>query len=123
MDKTLKIYIALLVLLIAAIVVIDSNRPKPIDWTPTFSLNDRIPYGMYVFDQEIGSLLKDKKIRKFNTTPYEYLDSKFDYDTLVNDYRIKGTFLSISKMANFDNESITEICSFVQFGNNAFISS
>jgi len=31
MDKTLKIYIALLVLLIAAIVVIDSNRPKPID--------------------------------------------------------------------------------------------
>lgn len=28
MDKTLKIYIALLVLLIAAIVVIDSNRPK-----------------------------------------------------------------------------------------------
>ncbi len=75
---------------------------------------------MYVFDQEIGSLLKDQKIKKFNTTPYEYFDSKFDYDTPVNDYRIKGTFLSISKMANFDNESITEICSFVQFGNICF---
>ena len=123
MDKTLKIYIALLVLLIAAIVVIDSNRPKPIDWTPTFSLKDKIPYGMYVFDQEINSLLKGQKIRKFNTTPYEYFDSKFDYDTLVNDYRIKGTFLSISKMADFDDQSITEICTFVDHGNNAFISS
>ena len=123
MDKTLKIYIAFLVLLIAAIVVIDSNRPKPIDWTPTFSLKDKIPYGMYVFDQEINSLLKGQKIRKFKTTPYEYFDSKYDYDSLVNDYRINGTFLSISKISNFDAASITEICSFVDHGNNAFISS
>lgn len=123
MGKTLKIYIVLLVLLLVAIVVIDNNRPKPIDWTPTFSLKDKIPYGMYVFDNEIGSLLKGQKIRKFNTTPYQYFDSKFDYDTLVNDYRIKGTFLSISKISNLDAASITEICSFVDHGNNAFISS
>jgi hypothetical protein len=123
MGKTLKIYIVLLVLLLVAIVVIDSNRPKPIDWTPTFSLKDKIPYGMYVFDNEIGSLLKGQKIRKFNKTPYEYFDSKFDYDTLVKDYRIKGTFLSISKISNLDDQSITEICSFVDHGNNAFISS
>ena len=100
MDKTLKIYIALLVLLIAAIVVIDSNRPKPIDWTPTFSLKDKIPYGMFVFNWEIESFLKGQKIQRFTTTPYEYFDSKFDFDTLVNDYRIKGTFLSISKISN-----------------------
>jgi hypothetical protein len=123
MGKTLKMYIALLVLLIAAIVVIDSNRPKPIDWTPTFSLNDKIPLGIFVFNWEIKTLLKNQKIQRFTTTPYEYFDSKFDYDSLVNDYRIKGTFLSISKMANFDAASVTEICSFVNHGNNAFISS
>jgi hypothetical protein len=110
------------VLLIAAIVVIDSNRPKPIDWSPSFSLKDKIPYGMYVFDQEIGSLLNGK-ISKFTTTPYEYFNSKFDYDTLVNDYQIKGTFLSIAKTNHFDEQSITEICTFVGHGNNAFISS
>lgn len=123
MDKTLKIYIALLVLLIAAIVVIDSNRPKPIDWTPTFSLKDQIPYGMFVFDWEINSLLKDQKIQRFDRTPYEYFNGKFDSDSLVNDSRIKGTFLSISKMANFDKQSVTEICRFVHHGNHAFISS
>ncbi len=123
MDKTLKIYIALLVLLVVTIVVIDANRPKPIDWTPTFSLKDKIPYGMYVFDKEIGSLLKGQKIEKFSNTPYEFFDRKFDYDTLVNDYRIKGTFLGISKRLDLDAASVTEICSFVRHGNNAFISS
>jgi hypothetical protein len=123
MGKTLKIYIVLLVLLLVAIVVIDANRPKPIDWTPTFSLNDKIPYGMYVFDKEIGALLKGQKIDKFNTTPYEYFDSKFDFDTLVNDYHIKGTFLNISRTANLDDQSVSEICSFVRHGNNAFLSS
>ena len=61
MGKTLKIYIVLLVLLLVAIVVIDSNRPKPIDWTPTFSLKDKIPYGMYVFDKEIGFAFEGTK--------------------------------------------------------------
>ncbi len=123
MDKTLKIYIALLVLVIVVIVVIDGNRPKPVDWSPTYSLKDKIPYGMFVLDHEIGALLKGKKITKFENSPYEYFDKKFDFDTLVKDYRIKGTFLSISKNVDLDKESITEICTFVNHGNTAFISS
>ncbi|WP_264565189.1 DUF4350 domain-containing protein [Flavobacterium sp. N3904] len=123
MGKTLKIYIAILVLLLVAIVVIDNNRPKPIDWTPTYSVKDKIPYGMYVFDKEMGSLLKNQKIEKFSQTPYEYFDSKYNYDTLVNDYKVKGTFLSVSKTSDLDNQSVTEICSFVRYGNTAFISS
>lgn len=123
MDKKLQIYIAFLVFLIATVVIIDIYSPKPIDWSPSFSLKDKIPFGMYVFDQEINSLLKGQKIQKFNSTPYEYLDSKFDFDTLVNDYRIKGTFLSVSKIAGFDKQSVTEICTFVNHGNTVFISS
>jgi len=123
MGRTLKIYIAFLILLLITIVVIDSNRPKPIDWRPTYGVNDKIPYGMYVLDHEIGSLLKNQKIEKFNQTPYEYFEKKYDYDTLVNNYKIKGTFLNISKISNLDKQSVTEICYFVSHGNNAFISS
>lgn len=73
--------------------------------------------------KKLARFWKGQKIRKFNTNSYEYFDSKFDYDSLVLDYRIKGTFLSISKMVDFDAASVTEICSFVRHGNNAFISS
>lgn len=122
MNRTLKIYIAFLVLVLAAIIAIDANRPKPVDWTSTYSIKDKIPYGMYVFNKEIGSILKNQKIEKIITTPYEFLESKYDYDTLVNNYKIKGTILSVSELANIDDESIKEICYFVSRGNTAFIS-
>jgi len=123
MNRTLKIYIFLLVVLLVAIVVIDSNRPKPIDWTPTYSIKDKIPYGMYVFDNEIGSLLKNQKLERFSNTPYEYFDSDAYLDTLIPSNKIKGTFLYISKTSTLDDQSISEICSFVRVGNAAFISS
>ncbi|WP_281337321.1 DUF4350 domain-containing protein [Flavobacterium eburneipallidum] len=123
MDRKIKIYIGFLVVLFIALVVNDYNKPKPIDWSPTYSLKDKIPYGMYVFDNEINSLLKHQKIDKINVTPYEYFDARYDYDTLVNDYKVNGTFLSISKNLITDEESTTEICSFVRYGNSAFISS
>ena len=59
MNKTLKIYIVFLVLLIVAIAFLNSKAPKPIDWSSTYSIKDKIPMGMYVFNKEIGSVLKN----------------------------------------------------------------
>lgn len=122
MDKSLKIYVALLVLLLSVIVIIDINAPKPINWTPTYSLSDKNPLGMYVFNEEIDSLLKDRKIEKINITPYEYLEPLYDYDSLVNTYEAKGTFLIINGFSVLDSESITELFYFADHGNDVFIS-
>lgn len=122
MDKSLKIYIAILVLLLVAVITLDSTQPKPIDWSPTYSIRDKIPFSLYVFDNEMGSLLKDQKIQKINVTPYEYFESQYDYDTLARNYTIKGTFLNISGLSKMDNESVKELCYFVSHGNTAFIS-
>jgi hypothetical protein len=123
MNSTLKIYILFLVILVGGIIFLDINTPKPINWTPTYSIHDKIPFGLQVFDKEISSLLKNQKIEKLNTTPYEYFNNQYDYDTLVNDYKVKGTFLNISEFSNIDDQSIEEICYFVSHGNTAFISS
>ncbi|PIF33457.1 uncharacterized protein DUF4350 [Flavobacterium sp. 9] len=123
MDKNIKIYIAILVFVLALILVADRDQPKPIDWSPTYSVNDKIPLGLYVFDKEIHGFLKPQKLEKIVTeTPYEFLDSKYDEDTLVENYSIKGTILNISEANNIDNQSMTEIFYFVSHGNNAFLS-
>lgn len=123
MNKTLKIYLILLLLIIIAIFFIDSNTPKPINWSPTYSLNDKIPFGMYVFDNEIKTLLKDSKIEKINTTPYEFFASNYNYqDTISGGYIKNGTFLYIDNNANIDEESINELLTYVSYGNKAFIS-
>lgn len=123
MNKTLKIYIAILVVIFALIIMADRNRPKPIDWRPTYSVNDKIPFGLYVFDKEVKGLLKNQKIERVSAmTPYEFLDSKYDSDSLVENYKIKGTFFNISEFGSIDDQSIKEILYFVSHGNNAFLS-
>lgn len=123
MNKSIKIYVAILVFVLALILITDRDKPKPIDWRPTFSVHDKIPYGLFVFDKEIKTLFKGSKIEKISTvTPYEYLDSKFDEDTLVANYTIKGTFLTIAEQNEIDEQSVTELFYFVSHGNNAFLS-
>ena len=46
-----------LLLLFAAYVALEYNRPKPIDWTPTLVNKDRIPYGTYVLYDQLPRLL------------------------------------------------------------------
>ncbi|MCD0471669.1 DUF4350 domain-containing protein [Flavobacterium sp. JAS] len=123
MDKNIKIYIAILVFVLALTLIADRDQAKPIDWSPTYSVNDKIPLGLYVFDKEIHGVLKHQKVEKIATvTPYEFLDSKYDDDTLVENYKIKGTFLNISEASTIDDQSVTELFYFVSHGNNAFLS-
>ncbi|MFH6992362.1 DUF4350 domain-containing protein [Flavobacterium sp. FlaQc-48] len=123
MSKTLKIYIAVLVFMFAIILLADRDRQKPIDWRPTYSVNDKIPYGLYVFDKEINGFFKDHKVERISlVTPYEYLDSQYDEDTLIENYKIKGNFINISEENTIDDQSIKEIFYFVSHGNNAFLS-
>ncbi|MES2574134.1 MAG: DUF4350 domain-containing protein [Bacteroidota bacterium] len=122
MNRNINIYIAVLILVFGLILITD-NSQKPIDWRPSYGIKDKIPYGLYVFDKEIGGLLKNQKIERVSTmTPYEFLDSKYVADTAVGKYKIKGNFLAISEFGSIDEESIKEIFYFVSHGNNAFLS-
>lgn len=122
MNRQVKIYVGLLLLILIGTIAYDSTQPKPINWTPTYSVTDKIPFGLYVFDREVDQLLKGRKITRHNVTPYEYLESKYDYDSLVNDYKVKGCIFNINQYANIDSESVKEICYFVSHGNSAFLS-
>jgi hypothetical protein len=123
MSKNIKIYIAVLVFILILILIGDYNKQKTIDWRPTYSVNDKIPFGLYVFDKEIGGILKNQKIERIpDITPYEFLDSKYNEDTLVETYSVKGTFINISQQNNLDDQSAKEILYFVSHGNNAFLS-
>jgi len=122
MNRTLKIYLFFLFLLIAGVIYIDAIRPKPIDWSPSYDLHDKIPFGLYVFDQEINELLAQNKVEKVSKTIYEFLDPLYDNDTLVKNYKIKGTILNICDEYIIDEQSTKELFYFVSHGNTAFLS-
>lgn len=119
----MKIYIAILVLLFGIVLLTDKGKPKPIDWTPTYSVNDKIPFGLYILDEEFNVFFKKQKVKKISTeTPYEYLDSQYDENENVENYKIKGAFINISEANNIDDQSMKEILYFVSHGNKAFLS-
>lgn len=120
MNRQLTIYIVLLLLLLGAIIAIDSAKPKPIDWTPTYNTKDKIPLGLYVFDKEIDSLFEGQEVEKFSITPYEFFDSKYDYE--AKDYVAKGTFININEINEIDEESLTELMYYADYGNTVLLS-
>lgn len=122
MSRTLKIYIFFLLVLIGFFIYIDAIRPKPVDWKPSYSLRDKIPFGLYVFDKESEKILSPNKVKKEGRTIYEFLDPLYDADTLVSNYKIKGNILSICDNYIIDDESTKELFYFVSHGNTAFIS-
>lgn len=72
MGKNIKILIFFLVLVLALIIFADSNKTKPINWETTYSVNDKIPFGLKVFNEEVSALFKDQTLEKFSETPYEF---------------------------------------------------
>ena len=122
MDKTVKIAIALVVLLIVTTIVIDANKPKPIDWNPTYRIHDKIPFGLYVFNQEIDKLLKKDTITRITNSAFEYfnydeyLDSDYQYnsdeeiivDTLTQPDTIQTDSVAIEEeIYNTTHDSVT----------------
>lgn len=122
MNRTLKIYIFLLVILIVGVIYVDAVRPKPVDWSPSYVLRDKIPFGLYVFDQESKTVLPKRNIVKVRKSAYEFLDENYDYSQDVDSYKVKGTILSICDTYIIDDESTKEMFYFVSHGNSAFIS-
>lgn len=122
MNKTLKIYLVFLFLLIIGIVYLDAIAPKPINWSPTYDIKDKIPFGLYVFDQESKSLFKNEKIEKVNTTAYEFLKDSLFVNNYDNENDIKGTFINIAEYTDIDKKSIEALCTFVGNGNTLFLS-
>ena len=56
MDKKIKIYIALFVLIVAFIIYTDANKAKPINWTPSYVADHKLPYGTYVLNNNAGAI-------------------------------------------------------------------
>lgn len=112
MNKSLKIYIAIFILLVIAMVYAESIKKKPINWFPTYTAKHKLPYGTYVLFEELNKMLPSNSIQKIHQPPYLFL----------KDSTVHGTYLFIDGNINFGKPEFNEILDFVAKGNEVFIS-
>jgi len=120
MSKSLKIYLFFLVLIFIGIIWADATKERPIDWRESYSLNEKIPFGLYVFNQEHKAFFKPQIVEKFSQSPYEFLDKK--YNNIDSIYDASGTVLLIANKSEIDEYSENELFYFASHGNTIFYS-
>jgi hypothetical protein len=120
MSKTLKIYIGVLVLLIVGLIAVEFSIPRPISWNKTYNENHKIPYGTYVFYEELKYLFPESKVEPIKVTPYEFFDDYYSWEDST--YLTTGTYVVIDDYPKIDYSSAQELMDFASFGNDIFIS-
>jgi hypothetical protein len=120
MNKTIKIYIGLLVLLFVGAIIVEFSTPPPVNWTKTYNENQKIPYGTYILHNELETLFPTSKVHDIKVTPYEYFDDYYSWEDSM--YLTAGNFIQINEFSPTDDVSAQELLDFASFGNSIFMS-
>lgn len=83
-GKGYIVLIVVIILMIVGLSIAKSNKPKPLDWSPTFINSETDPYGTYITYQLLGDMFDKNKIRSTRRPIYNNLkkgvDDYFGYD-------------------------------------------
>lgn len=71
MNKTFKIYAVIFIVVMIILVLFEANKTESTDWRKNFNINQKSPFGLFVFNNEANALFKNK-IKKTGETPYDY---------------------------------------------------
>ena len=119
MNKTVKIYIVLLILIFIGAAAIEFSKPKPINWSPSYNETHKIPYGTYIVYDQLKKLFPESEVKNIRTTPYEYFDDFYNWEDST--YRTSGTYLLINDYSGLDDVSAQELLDFTSHGNDVFM--
>lgn len=113
MTKRKYIYIIILVTLVLVYIGSPLFRPRPFDWTLSFQMNSKAPFGCYVLHEKLKDLISVPGITGNNVDLYRGLARK----SLNN-----SSVLIITDAFKPDKADLRSLLDYVKKGNNAFIS-
>jgi len=109
MSNIQKFYIGILIVLIVGIAIVEANRPKPIDWRPTYRTYKKNPLDLFVLNEQIPSILGND-IERIDETPYEHLTYFHNYyveapdNTEYEEYNDETYYDDEDSIGNYDSE-------------------
>jgi hypothetical protein len=112
MDKKTNIYLIITVATIALLMVLQYNKPRELNWFPSYVTQHKIPYGTYVLNDLMGQLFSETK--QVNVPPFEYLNDNFE---------AQGTYFFVNDHIEFGKAELEMLLAWTSEGNSLFIAS
>ncbi len=109
--KWMRGYIVIMVLIICAYLYAEYKRPPVIDWTPTLSYLDKIPFGTYVVYNQLKELFSEKP---------EVLRIPV-YDQVNNREDSGEAYILIAGEINTTGTDDDELLRYISLGNTVFM--
>ena len=113
--KQHRIYLVILLITIIGFILVEIYKPKPVDWTPTFSNKDKIPYGCELLYRVLPNIFPNQKIS----------DEKVPIFSKKRTVKLppKSNYLYVFSYFRVDSLSLVKLLDYVQKGNSVFIAS
>jgi hypothetical protein len=113
MDKRSKIILGLFLAVLIGIIVTEIVRPKPLNWKPSYTSSDKIPFGCYVLFHELPHLFPGQKIHSSNESLYNILTQR---DTTKT-----SSYVLVNDVLDLDKQEAHKLLEYVYDGNDTFI--
>jgi len=113
MSRKGWVYITIGVLTLAAIFAMEYNKPKKVNWFPSYVSHHKIPYGTYVLNDLMEKYFPDK-VQQVQKPPFELL-SRTD--------SVKGTYFFVNETVSFGETELNTLLDWVSQGNTLFVAS
>ena len=110
--KGLKLYVAISAVFVVVYVVAQYYKPKPTNWTPSYIKEDKIPFGLYILFNEIGSLFPNTVVRSTKEPVY---------NTLKDVNYTNSNYLFIAGAVELDKQDYKQLELYLKNGNDVFI--
>ncbi|MDT0556585.1 DUF4350 domain-containing protein [Patiriisocius hiemis] len=115
LDKRSKRILVIFGIALLVLVITETVRPKEINWSPSYTSSDKIPFGGYVLYEELPSLFNNKTLETVSEDPYVFLQDS-------TNYKENSAYLFINNYVYFDATQTETFLNYVSKGNTAFMS-
>jgi len=116
LDKKGKIYIGLIAIVVVCIVLIEYNKPQELNWFPSYAKHHKMPYGSYVFYEQLERIFLKDNIVVLERPPFEVLDD-------TRKLKLNGTYLFFNNKVQFDKSELNRLLKWTAKGNTLSIAS
>lgn len=108
-----RFYTAFLLLLFVGYVLVEYYRPKSVNWAPTFSNLDKIPFGTKASFELLKTTFPQQQIRSVRLPIYNHLNE--------TKRPIQSSYLFVNQSFELDKIDLAHLLEYVYDGNQVFI--